>query len=127
VKGSGLCNGIALNPTWFILRLAARFPSSIEQEITEATEKKWLCLLRLLLLAFVKRLGPNLGFWSAVAERSGDTAFARTGGKQTGEIFRQHQSGVALRFPPQSKNLIAARPRCASALNSTGFFPSETR
>jgi hypothetical protein len=35
-------------------------------------------------------------FWSAVAERSGDTAF------QLGQSF---QSGVALRFPPQSKRI----------------------
>ena len=33
--------------------------------------------------------------WTAVAERSGDTAFFRPNG---------FQSGVALRFPPQSKN-----------------------
>ena len=34
------------------------------------------------------------GFWTAVAERSGDTAFTTT---------ITTKSGVALRFPPQSK------------------------
>jgi len=34
------------------------------------------------------------GFWTAVAERSGDTAFRAP---------HPFQSGVALRFPPHSK------------------------
>ena len=47
--------------------------------------------------------------WSAVAERSGDTAFART---EPVEMFlgcRALESGVALRFPPQSKTLPRER------------------
>ena len=40
--------------------------------------------------------------WTAVAERSGDTAF------DTPRDFQK--SGVALRFPPQSKTGAARRP-----------------
>jgi hypothetical protein len=40
--------------------------------------------------------------WSAVAERSGDTAFGRTGDFGPIQDFRACESGVALRFPPQS-------------------------
>jgi hypothetical protein len=48
------------------------------------------------------RLTPQV-FWSAVAERSGDTAF------QLGQSF---QSGVARRFPPQSKRIwLRFQPR----------------
>jgi hypothetical protein len=53
--------------------------------------------------------------WTAVAKRSGDTAFAREGVERTKEDFRPHESGVALRFPPQSKSagcsLVALRFR----------------
>jgi hypothetical protein len=42
-------------------------------------------------------------FWTAVAERSDDTAF---------RLRTEFQSGVALHFPPQSKNSVAATPRC---------------
>jgi len=46
-----------------------------------------------------KRLHENGGsFWTALAERSGDSAFLRAT-NTTGLI----QSGVALRLPPQSK------------------------
>jgi hypothetical protein len=38
-----------------------------------------------------------------VAERSGDTAFVRTGRERTIDNRRPHESGVALRFPPHSK------------------------
>jgi hypothetical protein len=44
--------------------------------------------------------------WTAVAKRSGDTAFARAENKRTFRDSRPRESGVALRFPPQSK----ARP-----------------
>jgi hypothetical protein len=50
-----------------------------------------------------------------VAERSGDTAFARAGRKRIMDNFRPRESGVALppslcygaasRFPPHSKTL----------------------
>ena len=40
--------------------------------------------------------------WTAVAERSGDTAFERTEDFQFYEALRALESGVALRFPPQS-------------------------
>jgi hypothetical protein len=39
---------------------------------------------------------PPPRFWTAVAERSGDTAFATEA---------TSKSGVALRFPPQSKTV----------------------
>jgi hypothetical protein len=38
--------------------------------------------------------------WSAVAERSGDTAF---------HTSASLESGVALRFPPQSKKTVSIR------------------
>ena len=41
--------------------------------------------------------------WTAVAERSGDTAFGRMEESRGKNIFRAGESGVALRFPPQSK------------------------
>ena len=49
------------------------------------------------------RFGLPCASWSAVAERSGDTAFARTENFQVENNFRAVKSGVALRFPPQSK------------------------
>jgi hypothetical protein len=45
--------------------------------------------------------------WSAPAERSGDGAFARTRRQRTTNNCRPLESGVALRFPPQSKPLRA--------------------
>jgi hypothetical protein len=41
--------------------------------------------------------------WSAVAERSGDTAFGRMENLRARNDFCALESGVALRFPPQSK------------------------
>ena len=41
-------------------------------------------------------LNEAMASWSAVAERSGDTAFARTRVYLDSEIFRSHESGVAL-------------------------------
>ena len=52
-------------------------------------------------------------FWSVVAEQSGDTALAATADRSA-----ENQSGVALRFPPQSKNL-------ALLLSTLGFSPSQ--
>jgi hypothetical protein len=40
---------------------------------------------------------------TAVAERSGDTAFARAGRERTTDNFHSRESGVALRFPPHAK------------------------
>ena len=40
--------------------------------------------------------------WTAVAERSGDTAFGRTKISRIQDDPRACESGVALRFPPQS-------------------------
>ena len=54
--------------------------------------------------------GPSAvapAFWSAPAERSGDGAFARTRRQRTTNNCRPLESGVALRFPPQSKTLRA--------------------
>jgi hypothetical protein len=42
-------------------------------------------------------------FWTAVAERSGDTAFGRKTLTVGSCDARRCESGVALRFPPQSK------------------------
>ena len=41
--------------------------------------------------------------------RSRDTAFARTRAFLISEIFRPFESGVALRFPPQSKMSAVVR------------------
>ena len=43
---------------------------------------------------------PHHAVWSAPAERSGDGAWAVTADRSA-----ENQSGVALRFPPQSKKL----------------------
>jgi hypothetical protein len=48
--------------------------------------------------------------WTAVAKRSGDTAFARAGRERTFDDFRPRQSGGALRFPPQSKTSRNEQP-----------------
>ena len=40
--------------------------------------------------------------WNAVAERSGDTAFERKKIRWIEKNHRARESGVALRFPPQS-------------------------
>ncbi|MBI5800243.1 MAG: PSD1 domain-containing protein [Verrucomicrobia bacterium] len=49
-------------------------------------------------------------FWTAVAERSGDTAFASRGAELSSitDRFAGRQSGVALRFPPHSKTRWAS-------------------
>jgi hypothetical protein len=47
-------------------------------------------------------------FWTAVAKRSGDTAFESKAVSFRGES-RVITSGVALRFPPQSKIIPAGR------------------
>src|SRR5579862_9626826 len=72
--------------------------------------------------------------WSAPAERSGDGAFARTGREQINEIPRPRESGVALRFPPQSKTsrnlsqlrrseiFVENRPAQDSPLRRSGIF-----
>jgi hypothetical protein len=49
----------------------------------------------------MKRVGLPEAFWIAVAERSGDTAFSERAQKSDEEGYSE--SGVALRFPPQSK------------------------
>jgi hypothetical protein len=49
--------------------------------------------------------GRNIHFWTAPTERSGDGAFVRTGSARINENFCPRESGVALRFPPQSKTL----------------------
>ncbi len=51
----------------------------------------------------------GLAFWTALAERSGDSAFARTKRKRASHPFRAHESGVALRFLPQSTMLCGVR------------------
>ena len=43
--------------------------------------------------------------WTAVAERGGDTAVGRTENSRIEKHLRAHESGVALRLPPQSKML----------------------
>ena len=46
--------------------------------------------------------GVSEGIWTAVAERSGDTALEREKRNRTFQPSRADESGVALRFPPQS-------------------------
>ena len=82
-------------------------------------------------------LPPNSAepFWTAVAERSGDTAFARTEIVQHEPPPRPLESGVALGFPPHSMTRTAfpsalatssvtssIRPPCApcSSVHKTG-------
>jgi hypothetical protein len=57
-------------------------------------------------------------FWSAPAERSGDGALVRTGRERTKETLRPGESGVAPRFPPQSKIAGAGKP----GVNHSGTF-----
>jgi hypothetical protein len=47
--------------------------------------------------------------WSAPAERSGDGAFERAGGIRACQPCGACESGVALRLPPQSKNVAGFR------------------
>ena len=62
------------------------------------------------------------GFWTAVAERSDDTAFERKAGAGCEDARRAGESGVALRFPPQSKmSRMAARSR---SFNPNGIVSS---
>jgi hypothetical protein len=61
-------------------------------------------------------------FWTAVAERSGDTALGRTGEFQLIRDGRAHENGVALRFPLQSKMLA----RGPIVLNHGGHSFSQT-
>ena len=51
--------------------------------------------------------------WTAVAERSGDTACSRRAGAESTWPGRGIESGVALRFPPQSKMLAVVSNRAA--------------
>ena len=46
---------------------------------------------------------PPGASWSALAERSGDSAFGRRGISLPPETFRAGEGGGALRWPPQSK------------------------
>jgi hypothetical protein len=57
-------------------------------------------------------------FWTAVAKRSGDTAFARVRAKRTDRSFRPHEGGVALRFPPHSMTFGCGAARCVFALTA---------
>ena len=50
-------------------------------------------------------LAPSGASWSALAERSGDSAFGRRRITLPPGIFRACESGVALRLPPHSKTL----------------------
>jgi len=59
-------------------------------------------------------LPPRNASWTAVAERSDDTAFARAEAERTDKVFRAHESGVALHFPPQSKTRHGLRWQGAS-------------
>jgi hypothetical protein len=51
------------------------------------------------------RLAIPTTSWTAPAKRSGDGAFARTREPRAFECHHPHESGVALRFPPQSMTL----------------------
>jgi len=65
-------------------------------------------------LSLINAISGDATSWSAVAERSGDTAFARARAKRTDERIRPHESGVALRFPPQSR-IVARGVRAATS------------
>jgi hypothetical protein len=54
-------------------------------------------------LAHFRTFLVDRAYLSAVAERSGDTAFGRASGVQIIPTLRACKSGVALDFPPQSK------------------------
>ena len=51
--------------------------------------------------------GIFCGSWSALAERSGDSAFERAEDLWNYKTHRAGESGVALRLPPQSKIFCA--------------------
>ena len=51
---------------------------------------------------YYRRSQPSARTWTAVAERSDDTAIGRTKRFPINENTPAHKSGVALRFPPQS-------------------------
>ena len=50
-----------------------------------------------------ERRAPPGASWSALAERSGDSAFGRRGISLPPEIFRAGECGGALRWPLQAK------------------------
>ena len=63
-------------------------------------------------------------FWSAVAERCGDTAFERIADLQTLECRSACESGVALCFPPQSINVAGSfAPSSLSVLCVSAYIP----
>jgi hypothetical protein len=53
-------------------------------------------------IIFLMPRRTTVAFWTAVAKRSDDTAFARTMILFKNKSPLPHESGVALRFPPQS-------------------------
>ena len=78
-------------------------------------------------------IGKPDASWTAVAERSGDTAFGRKGRRVKFHPDRAGESGVALRFPPQSKTLrtrggaMAVAPASWSAGGPPPLFPAIRR
>jgi hypothetical protein len=56
--------------------------------------------------------------WTAVAERSGDTAFGRAMRMEISTILVRAKSGVALRFPPQSMTRADSRMTFARTVPS---------
>ena len=64
------------------------------------------------------------GFWTAVAERSGDTALGRTPVLQTLKCLSACESGLARRFPPQSINAAGSFvPFSLCVLCVSAFIP----
>ena len=67
--------------------------------------------------------------WTAPAKRSDDGAFGRTAGKRGNKSLRAHESGVALRFPPQSMMRLDMRSvpggRTSSACNRQAWLPKK--
>jgi hypothetical protein len=61
--------------------------------------------------------------WTAPAERSGNGACARATRSRTNQNPRAFKSGVALRFPPQSKTLAQSRGVCMGAMRR-GVHPA---
>jgi hypothetical protein len=75
-----------------------------------------------------ERVGPDAS-WTAVARRSRDTAFVRRDSLRTDGTFRACESGVALRFPPQSKTIQAgvAHPLKCHQISSAFGIKSHLR
>jgi hypothetical protein len=62
--------------------------------------------------------GKRGASWTALAKRSGDSAFGLVNGLRIYEKLRACESGVALRLPPQSKTLARKSGRTSKAMTA---------